>query len=75
MHVQNTQVPRKPYMSFAYVQGGEVCIVKGHVSLRAAKRTAQASMRKLRGVNPSSSLLSWGYQDVSAADRAHGVVI
>lgn len=71
MFLKASQMPKKQYMSFAYVVGErETLIVKGHVSLGAAQR---ASRRNADKVSEQGGHFVHGWRMVIDRDRTFGV--
>ncbi|UDL16306.1 hypothetical protein SEA_ZOOMAN_335 [Microbacterium phage Zooman] len=83
MLIKPQDISPKPYYSYAFVQGSEAdtIVVKGHLSMQAAKRTANANMRKVRAeaeASPERSgavLMGWAYGKVEDSDRMLGIIV
>ena len=77
MLIQPKNISPKPYYSYAFVQGkeAETIIVKGHLSMRSAKRAAFANMRKVRAEAENTALMGWAFGKVEDYERTHGIVV
>ena len=75
MFIKASRMPRKPYISFAYVTGSpETLILKGHKSLglaQIASRRNSAKVREARTEQQTGALVE-GWSMVTNRDRVHG---
>ena len=83
MRIDQTDLPTKPFLSFAYTQDtnrdgsqrlAQRLAYKGHTSMRAARRSSEALRRSLVDEHPEA-LLSWGYAEIEESARRIGMVL